>query len=49
MKICSYCELEKPKSEFTVRNASPDKLSYKCRSCRKTGPHGFNNDLGLMA
>lgn len=33
MKRCSVCKEEKPLSDFSVRRASRDGLSYFCRSC----------------
>lgn len=33
MKFCRYCSTHKPVTEFGVRRASRDGLSYKCRSC----------------
>lgn len=35
MKHCRYCNKDLPLKEFTVRKASPDGLSYKCRDCGK--------------
>jgi 5-methylcytosine-specific restriction endonuclease McrA len=32
-KFCRYCQHCRPLSDFTVRRASPDGLSYKCREC----------------
>ena len=33
-KICTCCKQEKPLSEFNRRKASPDGLSYVCRTCQ---------------
>lgn len=33
-KLCTVCRSPKPFSDFTIRRASPDGLSYKCLACR---------------
>lgn len=33
MKRCTVCGVDKPTSEFFVRNASPDGLNPKCKPC----------------
>ena len=33
MKTCSTCNCDKQESEYSVRKASPDGLSYICKAC----------------
>lgn len=47
MKLCTYCERQLVESEFTVRRASPDGLSYKCRDCSRAynkGRYALNRE-----
>lgn len=36
MKICTICNIEKPLTEFHVRNLSKGTYQSTCKSCRKT-------------
>jgi len=34
-KKCSCCGDYKPESEFSLKNASPDKIQYYCQTCNR--------------
>ena len=34
-KRCARCGEYKPESEFNLRNSSPDKIQYYCKTCNK--------------
>ena len=32
-KVCGWCKIDKPLTDYTKNNAASDGLQYKCRSC----------------
>lgn len=35
LKICTWCKLEKPLSEYSKKSKTPDGLRYNCKACDK--------------
>jgi hypothetical protein len=46
LKICSTCNLPKPRSDFYRKSASPDGLQYDCKSCQNQH-HNYRREYRL--
>ena len=47
IKQCQECQNTKDASEFHTEARNPDKLSHKCKECRKMGLKQVNMVLSL--
>lgn len=44
MKVCNICKKSKNETEFSIRRASTDGLSYKCKGCTKKYNKTYHTD-----